>query len=249
MKLFLFFLIVCISISVPAQKKTSYKGLSEISGELLYSEIRCDNSKAILELDRGARFRDRDSAFFDLDNWFNNFNPNDKDQYKFDQYKAQYDLLKKNYKGIKLIVLSASASEPNFVYCGLYPLLFGLTKNNSTLLFHSFVSTKIYNTLNLNSREIAKELLNEQIYPSLKKFEFYLTLTDIKYFGISVIYFAKNFANKRDYDTKGGAIVLIAPIKKISDFINGKITDTDFLNLSDIYLIERDSSFPLKIKL
>ncbi|MDR3598510.1 hypothetical protein [Clostridium sp.] len=242
MKLLFLFLIVCVSIPVPAQKKISYKGLSEISGEVLNSKISHDIILA--SIGRYNGFKNRDSALTDLDHWLNNYNPDST----YDEEKAQYKLLKKNYKEIKDILYYTSLVTSNLAYYNI-PLLLGLTKNNPTLLYHSLVSKSIYNTLKMDSRERAKDQLNSIIYPSLKTFVSYLGQTDIKYFGVSVAYFSKDFANDKDYEIKVEALVLIAPIKTISDFINGKITDTDFLDLSDIYLLERGGNFPVKIKL
>jgi hypothetical protein len=240
-------MLVLFSSLIFAQK-VKISDLNELENGLFQATIGLDKSMAQIMAHFGT-LKSRDSAIVDIENWTKNYIPLKKEKYD----NAQYSIIKKYPEEIRKIFYysefyGASNEKAYFAYDKI-PVSLGLRKNQVLLIAHSLVVTDIYNTLKGNNKERALKILTNTVYPSLNKMAFWLQNTDIKYFGLSVIYYPKDFSIEEDYkNKKAEALVLIAPVNKIVDFFAGKITDQDFLNLSEIYLFDRDSNAGLKIK-
>lgn len=234
--------------SLTFAQKIKISDLNELEHGLFQATIGLDKSISQLMADYGT-FKTRDSAIADINNWLISYTPLKEEKYD----NAQYSIIKKYPEEIRKVFYYSefygAASEKAYFAYDKIPISLGLRKNQVLLIAHSLVVTDTYNTLKANNKERALKILTNAVYPSLNKMALWLQHTDIKYFGLSVIYSSKDFSIESDYkNKKAEALVLIAPINKIVDFFAGKITDQDFLNLSEIYLFDRDSDAGLKIK-
>ncbi len=130
------------------------------------------------------------------------------------------------------------------------PISVGLKKNKIFLLVHSLIVNDVYNTLKTNSKERANKVLSANLYRALNYMAKCLSHTEVKYLGLSAIYFSKDFSNDNDFQSlRGETLVFVAPIDKIIAFSNGEIQENDFLNLSEIFLFDRDNGMGIKVKL
>ena len=82
------------------------------------------------------------------------------------------------------------------------------------------------------------------IFPSLKYIYDAFANTKIKDIGASIIYGSKDFSDDRSsLKLKAEIVTLVVSMKNCKKFIDGKITQDEFVNLSEIYQRDRSAIF------
>ena len=91
------------------------------------------------------------------------------------------------------------------------PVSFAARDGELTLLVTGVVSTTNYNTLRMTARERAVEALRSMILPSLKAFASFTAATDVKFYGMTVVYGSQDFSDRSVLSTKAETVTLIVP--------------------------------------
>jgi hypothetical protein len=231
-------------------QKIKISELRELSGELFQSKIKSDFSISFMNKLAGKTCPSAYTAVGDMSIWMGNYKA--KENGKSDN--AEFSVMKYYIEQIKNILSyedysSGAHGLSHFAYKDI-PISVGLKKNKIFLLVHSLIVNDVYNTLKTNSKERANKVLSANLYRALNYMAKCLSHTEVKYLGLSAIYFSKDFSNDNDFQSlRGETLVFVAPIDKIIAFSNGEIQENDFLNLSEIFLFDRDNGMGIKVKL
>jgi hypothetical protein len=151
---------------------------------------------------------------------------------------AKYrDPVRKVFGDLKLV----GSRLGQFVYVkGSVPVWFAMRDDGMTLLVTGVVSTINYNTLRVTPRERAAEALRSSILPSLKAFAAFRDVSDVKFYGMTVVYGSQDFSDKSPLSTKAETVTLIVPAPMCQKFIAGDLTEDDLLAGGDVYVADRD---------
>lgn len=109
-----------------------------------------------------------------------------------------------------------------------------------TVVVTGITSTVAYNTLRMTARERAAEATRSMILPSLKAFAPFAAASDVKFYGMSVVYGSQNFADKSVLSTKAETVSVVVPAALCQKFITGELTEDELLAAADIYVADRD---------
>ena len=158
----------------------------------------------------------------------------------------EWDLIEKYREDISSLL---SVSGP-LLYTGL-PVRFALKDNDLTLILNSLVSTNVYNTLRLDAKQRAAKEIQDTVLPAIRRFATAVVNSkDIKYFGVVVAYGSKDFSKESDDNTEAEIVALIASSERCKKLAAAELTEEEFVDTADVYLIDRDTRNDLrKIKL
>jgi hypothetical protein len=123
------------------------------------------------------------------------------------------------------------------------PVRFALRDNNLTLILASLGSTNIYNTLRLDAKERATREIQATVLPAIKRFAI-VSSTDIKNFGLVVAYGSKDFSD--ELSTEGEIVALVASSDSCRKLADAELTEEQFVDMADVYLIDRDTIFDVR---
>lgn len=159
---------------------------------------------------------------------------------EFELIKEYRPNLERVFSGFKIF---GSNELAEFLYSKGIEIPVRFCTSRDTLLsviFTGIAVGKLLNTLKLTSKQRASKIITEYILPSLNKISEPFVNTKIQYIGITCLFGSKDFLDKSPLAIKPEYLALLVPLKLISDFINGKITDQELLDSSDVYVNDRD---------
>lgn len=168
---------------------------------------------------------------------------------------SECNLVKKYNKSINLLFhsLTILGNEEEGLFLPFYeqkiPLYFISYKNKDTaLILTSIVVRYTYNTLKMTSKQRVYKVIESYVITSLKNFTENFKDADLKYFGISCVYRSEDFSSS--YSSKFEYVCFIAPTDAIRKFVSYEITEEELINVSDIFVSDRDmGSIVKKIKI
>lgn len=246
----LFAILILMNVLIWGQKIKIFE-LKDLSGETFQNKITSDRGVAYLNKIAGKEYSSSFAAIGDLLNWIGNYKTTENGK----SDNAEYSVVKYYTEQINNILRyedysSGSNGLSHFAYKDV-PISIGLKKTKMFLLVHSLMVNDVYNTLRADSKERARKVLSSNLYRALNNMARCLIGTEVKYLGLSMIYFSRDFSINDNYiqSLRSEALVIVAPIDKIIAFSEGKIQENDFLNLSEIYLFDRDNGFGIRTKL
>ena len=128
------------------------------------------------------------------------------------------------------------------------PLRFAQVENGIVFLVTGIGSSTVYNTLRTTSKSRASKIISAKILPEIGTFYDFFKDTDIKYYGMTVIYGSKDFSDKSisGLSLKAEVVTLVVSSENCKKFSEGIITEDQLIDLSDIYLKDRDMGFKVK---
>lgn len=129
------------------------------------------------------------------------------------------------------------------------PIPFRFADNNGKkcVILSDIASSSVYNTLRSTSTSRASTVLISCIIPKIRFFYQAFEQTDFEYFGFIIFYGSKDFSEKSDVlNLKAEMLALIIPKDKCLQFIDGLITESEFIGNCDVYLTDRDMMFDYK---
>jgi hypothetical protein len=148
----------------------------------------------------------------------------------------EWDLIEKYREDIAGLL---SVSGP-LLYTGL-PVGFALKDNELTLILESLGSTNVYNTLRLDAKQRAAKEIQDTVLPAIKRFAV-VKSTDIKNFGVVVVYGSKDFSDESDVlNTKAEIVALVASSERCKKLAAAELTEEEFVDTADVYIIDRDT--------
>ncbi len=158
---------------------------------------------------------------------------------------AEYNLAFKYKENIKKIFANFGliGSELGmFLYSeSEIPIRFAQIENGIVFLVNRVGSNKVYNALRSTSKTRAAKIISSNILPELKAFYDSFKDTDIKYYGMIVAYGSKDFLDKSTaLNLKTEVVAFIVSSENCKKFAEGIITADELVDLSDIYLKDRD---------
>ena len=120
------------------------------------------------------------------------------------------------------------------------PIRFVAKEDKTCLLLSGFASDKVYNTLRTSARGRATKVLTPGGTSLLSDVYERFQDSGIDYFGVVMVYGSKDFLDEsRAFNEQPEAVCLVASSGDCGKFVNGEITETKFLNNSDVYLSGR----------
>ena len=126
------------------------------------------------------------------------------------------------------------------------PLRFATQDSDIVLIASSLVADKVYNTLKTTARSRAKSATQSMILPVIPQFTKNLTSSGIQRFGVVAAYPFRNFVSDKSWDTKQEQVALVTTVSLANKFVNGEVTEDEFLDRSDIYLSDADMGSEFK---
>lgn len=194
-----------------------------------------------------GKIKSSKDVIVDLDSWLQlSFPDKDSQHYIVEQKLAEkYKAAIVNiFDGLDFI----GRHSGGFFYDeGYVPFRFALKDSIVTLIVTGIASNDVYNTLKTTARSRAAKIVESMILPSLEKFYDALDTTDIRKFGMMVTYGSKNFAKKSDVlNLEAEVIAFIVDMDACKRFVDAEITDEELVNLSDVYVSDRDMMGTIK---
>lgn len=177
----------------------------------------------------------------DIDVWLKNKPEKDERKGQIAEYQLvvkHIDNLVKLFQEFKLV----GTQLGEFVYLkGTIPVRFALKDNSLTLIITGVASKYTYNTLRTTAKSRAAKIIESMILPSLKDIHEFFSSSDIKYFGMVVVYGSKDFSKKsRVLNLEAEVVSLVVASDKCKQFIEGRITQEELVDGADVYLCDRD---------
>jgi len=127
------------------------------------------------------------------------------------------------------------------------PFRFADKDGKKCVVLTDMASSTVYNTLRTTSKTRAAKVLTSCFIPNIRYLYRAFEKTDIAYFGLTIVYGSKDFSNKSDVrNLKPEMLAFIFPREKCKQFIEGSITESEFVDASGIYLTDRDMMFSFK---
>lgn len=126
-----------------------------------------------------------------------------------------------------------------------FPFEIVTTSLGNTFIQYGVISRSNYNTLQLNTKERAKLVLEGVAAPFADNFKPLTSIPEINSYGIMVSYGAKDFSEKYS-SPKAETVLLLIPKTVLIKYAKAEITDVQLLSQSKIYGINADTP---KIKL
>jgi hypothetical protein len=129
------------------------------------------------------------------------------------------------------------------------PVRFARKEDGILFLVTHISSDYIYNTLKTSAKIRASKVISSAILPSMKDFYVNFRNTDLKYYGMMVVYGSKDFSGGDDAgNLKVEIVSLITSALNCKNFGDGAITDDEFIAVSEIYLRDRDAEDFMRVK-
>lgn len=188
-----------------------------------------------------------EEVIFDIDAWLKKKPEKDERKGQIAEYQLitkHREALVKLFKNFNLV----GGQLGRFVYLKSdIPVRFALKDNALTMLITGVASEYTYNTLRTTAKSRAAKTIESMILPSLKDFNEVFASSDIKYFGMVVVYGSKDFLKKsRVLNLKAEVVAFVVASDKCKKFIEGKITQEELVNDADVYLCDRDMGMSIK---
>ncbi len=121
------------------------------------------------------------------------------------------------------------------------PVRFASKDSGITLLVTGIASENTYNTLRSTAKQRAAKVISSMILPSIDKIVKIFINTEVKFIGMVVTYGSKDFSDdSKALNLIAETVALVSPIEACKNFIEGKITEDELLNESDVYQCNRD---------
>jgi hypothetical protein len=128
----------------------------------------------------------------------------------------------------------------------LYPscctIQLALKDQSITLLLTSVGSTNVYNVSRLTAKERAAKELEATVLPAVRWFN-QIESDEFENFGVVVFYGTQDFSGddfERGLSAKPELVALVAPAEKFKKLSRAEITEEDFVERADVYLVDRD---------
>lgn len=150
------------------------------------------------------------------------------------------DELNKLFQGLGLI-----GDELSMFLCNNdLPIDFRRFKQKVCLLITDVASAYSYNTVRTSPKSRAAKVLNSHVLGTLNDFYKSFKDTDIAYYGIIISYGSKSFIDDSFIsDLEPEVLCLIVSKDDCRKFVKGKMCEADFLNKSNIFIVDRNKVF------
>ena len=135
-----------------------------------------------------------------------------------------------------LVSLVRSGSDP-LLYTEA-PVRFALKDDTVTLLLTSISSNNVYNTRLLDAKQRATKEIQATLLPAMRQFS-RMDSAVIKSYGIIVVYGSKDFSDELSLEAE--AVALVASAEKCRKLIAAELSEEDFVETADVYLMDRDT--------
>lgn len=132
---------------------------------------------------------------------------------------------------------------------GFLPAIVGQRGTETCVVLSTFMSTKVYNTIQLTARARASTVFHDNAMPILRAMGRADGVEGVTCIGVSISYGSKNFLDRSVMATKGETLVVLAPLAVARQFAGGDLTEDDLLAKADVYLADRDATDLTKVKL
>ncbi len=163
---------------------------------------------------------------------------------------AEYDLtLKYRDKIIQLLNnFGTIGSELGLFLCDKkdIPIRFASFNNDVCLLITKIASGTTYNTLRTTPKSRVAKVLTSHILPSIRYFYNSFKDSEISYYSMIIVFGSKDFTN--ELSLKAEAISIVVSKNNCRQFINAEISDTEFIDKSEIFVSDRDMLTFKKVK-
>jgi hypothetical protein len=165
---------------------------------------------------------------------------------------AEYNFALKYKENIKKIIdhLSFIGSERGmFLYNKMeIPVRFAQAETGMVFLVTGVGSSTVFNTLRTTPKSRAAKIISTKILPEMETFYDFFKDTDIKYCGMAVVYGSEDFSDESisRVSLKAEVVTLVVSSENCKKFVDGIMTEDQLIDLSDIYLKDRDMGFNVK---
>lgn len=127
------------------------------------------------------------------------------------------------------------------------PFRFADKNGKKCVIMTDMASSSVYNTLRSTSSSRASKVLTSCFIPKVKYLYQAFESTDFAYFGFTIVYGSKDFSEKSDaLNLKAEMLAFVAPRDKCKQFIEGSLTESEFVEGCDVFLTDRDMMFDYK---
>jgi len=127
------------------------------------------------------------------------------------------------------------------------PFRFAEKDGEKCVILSDLASSSIYNTLMSTSNSRAAKVLTSCVIPKIRFLYKAFEQTDFNYFGITFYYGSKDFSiSTNSANLEAEMLIFIFSRDKCQLFINGLITESEFVEESETFLTDRDMSFDVK---
>lgn len=121
------------------------------------------------------------------------------------------------------------------------PFRFAKKEDKICVLLSDMASSHIYNTLRLTSKGRASKILESCLLPKIKYLYDAFKKTNINYFGFIIYYGSQDFSEgSYTLTLEPEMLAFIASSSNCEKFINGSITESEFVIGGESYLTDRD---------
>lgn len=154
-----------------------------------------------------------------------------------------YGFLSKNQESIKNILHNLGVGKTDdFIFLKTksdFPVSILEYKNNSNmLLLTNILSPITYNSIKLNSRERARDVISNTIIELVEIISQYDFTPLVKYVGCGICYRIDDFSNRKLVGVNPEFVFAIFPINALKLFRGGNITEDKLIQKSDVYISE-----------
>jgi hypothetical protein len=126
-------------------------------------------------------------------------------------------------------------------YCDI-PIRFCLLDGALAILLRCVASEMVYNTLETTPKSRAAKVVESSILPFLNNFNTAFSGSDVRYYGIVVLYGSRDFSDNADpLNLKPEMVALVVPSEKSREFSGGKITDQQLVDSSVVFVHSRET--------
>jgi hypothetical protein len=128
------------------------------------------------------------------------------------------------------------------------PVRFAQAETGMVFLVTGVGSSTVFNTLRTTPKSRAAKIISTKILPEMETFYDFFKDTDIKYCGMAVVYGSEDFSDESisRVSLKAEVVTLVVSSENCKKFVDGIMTEDQLIDLSDIYLKDRDMGFNVK---
>lgn len=119
--------------------------------------------------------------------------------------------------------------------------------NLNMILVTNMLSPNVYNTLRLNSRERAYDIISSVVLELASTLSRYNYTMPIGYIGGGICYSIEDFSNKRTVGANAEFVYAIFPMNLLKQYRGGNISEDDLIRKADIFISESESNNLKKI--
>jgi hypothetical protein len=120
------------------------------------------------------------------------------------------------------------------------PAIFAWKGDALAVIVANVASGTVFNTLKLDVNQRAVMALRRMILPSLKAFDAFKDATDVKYYGMTVVYGSKDFLDKSPLATVAESLTLVVSADLCRKFVGGELTEDEMVSGADLFISDRD---------